>query len=149
MQLGSKFLFVCIGNICRSPAAEGFLSAYFQKKLLSAEVASAGIRAMVGAAPVPIGQKIMQENYQINISDHRAQQLTEEMIRYNDLIFVMDDEQTAYLKKVAPFASGKIHKLGKWRNTDIADPYLQSDSVFESCYALIQDCVQDWVERLQ
>lgn len=140
---------MCAGNICRSPAAEGFIASYFKDKSPSVEITSAGIQAMVGDPAVPNTQKVMLETYGIDVSHHRARQVTEEMMRHYDLILVMDDEQALYLKKVCPFASGKIYRLGKWRQTDIADPYKYRDdeNVFRSCIALIHDCVDDWIKK--
>ena len=148
MQIGNKILVVCLGNICRSPAAEGFIAAHFKKKSVSVEIASAGIEAVVGSPAAENAQKVMQEIYNIDISAHRAQQLTEQMMRDYSLILVMDDAQALRLKKIAPFASGKTHKMGKWRNVNIADPYRQPEAAFQSCCALLHDCVNDWIEKL-
>ena len=146
-MLGNKILTVCIGNICRSPAAEGFFSRYFKEKNITCDVASAGIEALVDRPADPLAQDVMRETYQIDISDHRARQFSEQIAREYDLILVMDDSQVQYLQSRYPFASGKIHLLGKWRQASVGDPYRQSKEIFQKRIALINDCVNDWVQK--
>lgn len=148
MSAGSKILVVCIGNICRSPAAEGFIARYFKDNAIQAEVSSAGIHAMVGKGAATFTEKLMYDEYGIDVSQHRARQITEEMVRYHDLIWVMDDEQVDSLKKMYSFASGKIYRIGKWRQVDVSDPYRQSEAVFRSCINLLNDCVSDWMKKI-
>lgn len=138
---------VCIGNICRSPAAEGFFKNIFESKSLSCDVQSAGIKAMVNHGPDPHSKNIMLNNYQIDISEHKARQINEQMMRYHDLILVMDEEQAGFLRSRYPFASGKVHRIGKWRQMNITDPYRQSELVFEEKISQIHDSVNDWIEK--
>lgn len=147
MLFGNKILTVCLGNICRSPAAEGLIAAHFHKNNINGEVASAGIHAMVDWPADPFSQKVMQEFYQIDISAHRAKQIDERMARYYDLILVMDDAQVKATQSLYPFASGKVHRIGKWRETNVPDPYRQSEKIFQDRIKLINDCVNDWVEK--
>ena len=146
-MLGHKILVACIGNICRSPAAEGFIADYFKKNNISGEVASAGIHALVGESAAPYTEKTMKTLYGIDVSHHRAQQLTEAIIKKYDVVFAMSDGQVRHLKKTYPHASGKICLLGKWQETDIGDPYRESEAVFQECIALIQVCTNDWLTR--
>ena len=138
---------VCIGNICRSPVAEGFILHYFKNNSIAGEVSSAGIYAMVGNSADPHAQTIMRDQFNIDVSQHRARQITKEMVQYYDLVLAMDQEQVTILKKKYPFALGKIYSLGKWRQVDIADPYQQSEVVFYTCIDLIQACVMDWIKK--
>lgn len=147
MQIGSRILVVCIGNICRSPAAEAFFSTYFKAQGIAVEVESAGIHAMVGDSAAPNTQKIMSQDYNIAVSQHRARQLTENMIFSNQIIITMEKNHTDILKKQYSFASGKIYRLGEWRHIDIADPYQQPEPVFKSCIDLIHACTHDWIKK--
>lgn len=147
MKIGNKILVVCIGNICRSPAAEAFFSAHFKEQGIVAEVESAGIHAMIGDSAAPHTQKIMLQDYDIGVSQHRARQITEDMVFSNHLVITMDKGQSDVLKKKYPFVSGKIYRLGEWRNTDIVDPYQQPESVFTSCINLIHACTHDWIKK--
>lgn len=148
MSLAKRLLVVCLGNICRSPTAYGFFQNAFKSKKIDCQIDSAGIEAMVDCEADENVQAILQEQYAIDLSNHRAKQITEEMLFENDLILVMDQEQQRYLEKKYPFALGKVHCLGKWRNTSIKDPYHQSKKVFEENIHLIHDCVLDWIGKL-
>lgn len=147
MLLGNKILTVCIGNICRSPAAEALFRFKLSQKIDHVEVSSAGIAALVGKPAEPFAQKVMQEKYGLDISAHRAQQVNDQLLKNHDLILVMDDEQARVLKKRYSFASGKIHRLGKWQHANVLDPYRQSEAVFQDRIQLISQCVNDWVEK--
>lgn len=146
-MLGNRILTICIGNICRSPAAEALFRAQLAKRVSDAEVNSAGIEALVNKPADPFAQKVMLEQFNLDISSHRAQQVNEGLLKHHDLVLVMDDEQVRILKKRYPFASGKVHRLGKWKNTNITDPYRQSEAVFSDRIALISQCVDEWVEK--
>ena len=146
--MGNKILTVCLGNICRSPVAEGFFAYHFRRHQIPGEVSSAGIQAVINSAADPFSQKIMQDHYQIDISAHRARQFDEKMARYYDLILVMEDFQATKIQSLYPYTTGKIHPLGKWRKRTVADPYQQSEQIFQQNIALIHDCVNDWIEQL-
>lgn len=141
-----KVLMVCIGNICRSPAAEGMLKAHVVKHNLNVTVASAGISAMVDYPAAENSQLVMKERG-IDISAHRARQITQELILEHDLILVMEEEHKEYLERNYPFAKGKIQTLGRWQNQDIADPYKQPLDSFEHMATLINTLLNDWIER--
>lgn len=141
-------LVVCLGNICRSPTAYGFFKELIAANHLPMIVDSAGIEAMEQCSPDQHVLDIMQEQYDIDLSAHVAKQLTEDMMRKNDLILVMDQDQQRYLERSYPFACGKVFPLGKWRNTSVRDPYHQSYAIFSENIALIQECVMDWIKKL-
>src|SRR3990167_4366968 len=145
MSLGNNILIVCICNICRSPAAEGFVADYFEKNNLSRAVASAGIHALVGEGAASHTTKIMKDVYGIDVSAHRARQLTTSMMRDHDLILAMESGHVEFLKKNYPFAAGKTFVIGRWREIEIDDPYRQSEDIFEKRIALIRECTYDWL----
>lgn len=84
------------------------------------------------------------KSYGYDLSAHKAQQLTQEMMLANDLIIVMEDEHRLAIEKQYPFSKGKVHTLGKWRKIDIHDPYRKPKNAFEKMYANLYDCAQDW-----
>lgn len=142
----NNLLFVCVGNVCRSPMAEG----YFREKLKHrprVKIASAGIAALVGKSAVPEAQQLMQE-LGVDISAHRAQQLNEDLISQADLILVMEDFQKEKIEFIFPHSRGRVHLLGKWGNFEIYDPYKESLEVFGDCLKLIEKSWQDWQSRL-
>ena len=85
----SRILFVCTGNTCRSPMAEGLCTAIAHKLgLLEVQATSAGIAATEGSFPSPHAASVMRE-MGIAISKHRARQLNSEMAHHVDLILAM------------------------------------------------------------
>ena len=136
-------LVVCLGNICRSPMAEGLL----KRALPDRKIISAGITALAGFHADYFAQTVMQENG-IDISSHVAKQINGEMVRDAGLVLVMDAEQKRYLEKNYPTARGKIINLGQFQNTNIADPYRQSLEVFRNTFQLLEQCVIAFCERL-
>ncbi|MCX7121189.1 MAG: low molecular weight phosphotyrosine protein phosphatase [Gammaproteobacteria bacterium] len=145
----NKILVVCIGNICRSPSAEGFFSDYFKKRNLRCQINSAGIQAMEDCSADSYAQEVMLEKYGIDISPHRAKQLTENMLVQYDLVLTMDDAQRAFICKQFPFSFGKTHRLGQWTKKDISDPYRCDKRIFEERIERINECVNSWMDRLQ
>jgi protein-tyrosine phosphatase len=136
-------LFVCIGNICRSPMAEGLFKQAFPEKA----VCSAGIHAMVGEPADPFAAQLMQE-CGIDISEHRAQSLAGWMVNEADLILTMDGEQKRFIERKFATAKGKVWRLGGHGGFDIPDPYGHGPAAFRHCYELIARGVDDLVDRL-
>lgn len=140
----NKILVVCIGNICRSPVGEALL----QKALSNShQVTSAGLAAMVDSPASEYSIEVLK-NSGIDITHHRAQQLTPEMVKVNDLILVMEQFQLKEIEHAFPFARGKVFRIGHWRNLEIPDPYLQPKSAFEKMKNTLESCTQDWTQQL-
>lgn len=139
-----RLLIACTGNICRSPIAEGLIKV----RAPGLECASAGTHALVGRAAEAYAQEIMAE-HGFDISAHRAQQATEKLLNWADLILVSEQAHADWIVRRAAHLRGRVHKLGKWRdNADIADPYRAPRRAFEDAYADISGCVDDWLSRL-
>ncbi|WP_427309697.1 low molecular weight protein-tyrosine-phosphatase [Cupriavidus sp. H39] len=136
-------LVVCIGNICRSPMAEGLL----RQALPNLAVTSAGLGAVVGSPPDPIAIELMGE-FGLDISQHRAQQLSGTLATQTDLILVMENEQKHEIQRRHPVVSGKVFRLGEPAKFDIPDPYRQPRESFERAFQQIQHGVQAWVPRI-
>lgn len=126
----NKILVLCLGNICRSPMAEGLLKEKFPEKTIT----SAGLRGMTGWTADPTSIRIMQE-HGIDITQHRGKNLTREMIEEADLILTMEDRQTQTVESRFPEAQGKVVRLGV---CDIADPFNRSPEFFEKTFDLIE-----------
>jgi protein-tyrosine-phosphatase len=107
-----KVLFVCTGNVCRSPLAEGYFKALLdQKKVKGIEVASAGVAALVGAQPFECAQEVAKI-HEFDISAKTGVQLTPELIRQYDRIYCMETWQAAAIMQMEPDHSDKVSLLG-------------------------------------
>jgi len=111
-------------------------------------VESAGLGALVNEPASEFSVKLMQERG-LDISGHRAQQLTPELITRADLILVMESGHRRAVDANEPTARGKVYRLGEWQDIEIPDPYRQPREAFEEALELIDKGVADWVERLK
>ena len=148
-------LFVCMGNICRSPLAEGV----FRRAL-----ADAGLEQLVavdsagtgdwhrGDAPDPRAIETALR-HGIDISGQRARQVAPEDFDRFDLIFAMDRSNEATLRARSPSAQhGRIslfldHALGS--RADVPDPYYGGDDGFEHVYQLLREGCRALASRLE
>jgi protein-tyrosine phosphatase len=136
-------LFVCIGNICRSPMAEGLFKQAFPEKM----VCSAGIHAMIGEPADPLAVQLMWE-HGIDISEHRAQNLAGWMVKEADLILTMDREQMRFIERVYAPAKGKIWRVGDCCDYDVPDPYRHGPEAFRHACGLIMHGIDELARRL-
>lgn len=141
---------VCVGNICRSPVAEGMLA----QALPQYKVWSSGLYAVVGT-PADATSQALALQVGVDISQHRAQQVQAWMCTQADLILVMETVHLRELAQRFPLARGKIHLLGEFGTEsaatpyDIADPYQQPRAAFETAHAAIAQGVSQWVRRIR
>ena len=140
----NRILVVCTGNICRSPIAEGLLKAALPRL----HVASAGTAAVVNASADPHSESVCQE-HGVDVSTHRARQITTAMLQEYDLVLALDAGHVSWLNSRYPQFRGKVHKLGKWKgDQDVPDPYQHPREAFEQCYLQIDALVKEWVKRI-
>src|ERR1700722_10257278 len=132
----SRVLMVCLGNICRSPMAEAWFRKQPAGKIPALAVSSAGIDAMVGKPADPSAVKLLLEK-NIDISFHRARQLTPQMLIESDLILVMESWQRQAVYDMLASACGKVYSLGHWSGMEIMDPYQKPLCEFEKALSQI------------
>ncbi|ATE79087.1 MULTISPECIES: low molecular weight protein-tyrosine-phosphatase [Pseudomonas] len=139
-----RVLFVCLGNICRSPTAEGVLRCKLREAGLAdqVEVASAGTGDWhVGKAPDKRSQAAAKlRGY--DLSAQRAQQVTRADFATYDLILAMDNSNLRHLKAMQP-AKGKAELdlfLRRYQSEvdEVPDPYYDGDQGFEQVLDLIE-----------
>ena len=141
-----KVLFVCTGNICRSPMAEGFFRELTRERG-GFESLSAGLAAMDGQSPSTHSVTAMSE-LGLDISDQSSQQVTPQLVEEMDYIFGLSTGHVENLVHYFPQASEKIFLLREFveelpaGRKDIADPIGGSLEVYQSCRDEIKQGVE-------
>lgn len=144
---------VCLGNICRSPLAEGIL----QSKLNAKDfyVDSAGTAAYhVGNSPDPRSIQVAKK-YGIDIHHQRARQFkTEDFLEF-DMIYAMDQQNYRHICSLAKDESdiNKVNLILKETNSledrNVPDPYYGGDDGFETVYHLLNDVCEIIATKLK
>ncbi|WP_298845675.1 low molecular weight protein-tyrosine-phosphatase [uncultured Salinicola sp.] len=131
-----RVLFVCMGNICRSPTAEGMLRKRLQDEGIGddVEVDSCGTGAWhVGQAPDPRAIRAASERG-VDLSGLRGRQLTREDFAQFDEILVMDTDNLDHVLALRPEDScARVSRLLQYANqpeTDVPDPYFGGEAGF-------------------
>lgn len=147
-----KVLFVCLGNICRSPMAEGLMKQFSRQRGYILQVDSAGTSSWEeGNLPHPGTQAILKREG-IDFSTMRSRPITKEDYYLFDWIIGMDKQNVADLIKHAP--SGMENKVylymgavkGK-QEQEISDPWYSGE--FEKTYQMIMEGLQPWLTRFK
>ena len=112
-----------------------------------ADVRSAGIGALVGH-PADDNVRLVLERRGIDVSAHRAIQVNRDMLRWADLVLVMEDTHRSELRRREPSTTGKVFLLGHWIDAQIPDPYLKPLPVFEQTLDLVDRAIASWMSRL-
>lgn len=126
--------------------AEVLLADRLRRRGVTACVESAGIAAQVGHPADPLACTLVAERG-LDLSAHRARQLTPHLARSFDLILVMDDAQGREVEAMSPGSRGRVHRLGSVGRFDIPDPHRLGRAAFERSLALIERGV-DGIEQL-
>jgi len=137
-------LVVCVGNICRSSMAQYLIG----EKAGRVTVTSAGLDAIVGAPPDRHATRVMSD-MGIDISAHRARQISKGLVSDADLILSMETTHRHEIMRRYPGASGKVFRLGEIGQFDVADPYGKSIAAFHIAFESIRQGVDAWVPRIK
>lgn len=149
-------LFVCLGNICRSPLAQGIFE--YKTKQLGLENAfdadSAGTSAWHEGEPPHRGSIRVAKKYGIDISRQRSRPVHAKDAEIFDHIIAMDDSNRQSLLWEFRFPSEKVYlmrdfsKNGK-KGLSVPDPWGMDDDAFERVYAILDEAMDGFIEALR
>jgi len=148
-----KVLMVCLGNICRSPLAEGILQSKISKELCLVDSAGTA-NYHVGEAP-DYRSIAVAKGHGVFIHNQKCRQLQSNDFEIFDYIYVMDKSNYANVLKLAPneVAKQKIHlildELYPNQNLEVPDPYYGDIKGFEDVYQLLDEACAKIAEKLK
>jgi protein-tyrosine phosphatase len=148
-----KFLMVCLGNICRSPLAEGILKHKIKQAGLNWTVESAGTgNYHIGEAPHHLSQKVAQLNG-IDICEQKGRQFVKDDMLHYDKIYVMDAENYNDVRRI----SGKywdankvdllLNEIYSGENRSVPDPWFGKEDGFHMVYKMIDKACENIVKK--
>lgn len=144
-----KILFVCTGNTCRSPMAQGIAKNIAEQKGYNDEIISAGIMADVNSCVSEFSVMAL-ESFDIDISSHKPTQLSINHIEEADIILTMTQSQKEFIIKSVPQFKDKIKSLGEYSlHGDISDPYGLDFNTYKNCAYQIKEAVLNLYERIK
>jgi protein-tyrosine phosphatase len=150
-----RVLMVCLGNICRSPMADGWLRHKVKKHGLSIEVDSAGTANYhVGAKPDHRMVRLSQE-YGVSINELRARQFSVADFDNYDIIFAMDKSNEQNILRLARNEADKqkvklfLNELYPNQDLEVPDPYYGTDMNFKEVIELLDQATNAFLKNNQ
>ena len=142
-----SILFVCLGNICRSPLAEGIAKNYIKEKNLNLVIESAGTGHWhVGEKPCENSIKVALLNG-VDISNQKAQQVKKSDFKNFDLIVGLDDSNISNLKNLGCKNPIKLGDFG-FNGECVPDPYFfDGFEGFDKVFEMIDICVRNLIDE--
>ncbi len=144
---------VCLGNICRSPLAEGILQQKAEEAGLNWEVDSAGTNGYhVGEPPHPLSQKVARMNG-LDISGQRARKFAAADFIEFDQLYAMAEDVVLEMRRIAgsKFDAAKVdllmNEVYPGRNEDIPDPWSGPESGYREVFDMIETACNKIIEK--
>lgn len=135
-------LFICKGNICRSPLAEAYFKSLVEKEGRKITVRSAGFDTTPGK-PAHAGAKAVALEHRLSLDEHVTAQVHMELLDQSDLIVVMEVAQKDRAQQLCQKSKEKVVLLGRFDSVgplEIADPYCGTSEDFLSCFQQMRRC---------
>lgn len=147
----TKILMVCLGNICRSPLAEGILKSKLDSNFI---VESAGTAAYhVGNKPDPRSIAVARQNG-LNITNQRARKFNKQDFEDFDIIYAMDNSNYQNIIALAENSQQKekvkliLNECFPDKNLDVPDPYYGGEKGFENVYNMLDNACEIIAKRI-
>lgn len=137
-------LFVCNSNTCASAMAEVLFNHYAEKSGITLRARSCGLDAEEGL-PASFGAAEAMEAYGIDISAHRTQRISVDLMRHALMIITMTREQAQYLTALLEH-SPELAKRVSALEPDVPDPYGGDESDYRRCAAMLDEVLSALAE---
>ena len=150
----TRVLFVCMGNICRSPTAEGVFRYYAEQAGLAdrLEIDSAGTHAYHVGEPADRRARAAAERRGMSLDGIRARRVSAQDYQRFDYIIAMDEDNLARLRDEAPEGhDARLHlflEFAAVSETEVPDPYYGGAAGFERVLDLVEDASRGLLETL-
>jgi len=148
-----KILMVCLGNICRSPLAEGILA--HKTKHLNIKVDSAGTAGYhIGKLPDKRSIEIA-EKYNIDLTKQRARQFSRADFDDFDIIYAMDTNNYTHLISLANNETERnkvrliLNEVNPEKFESVPDPYYGGDDGFQNIYNMLDDACNKIISQIE
>lgn len=152
-----SILFVCLGNICRSPFAEKFAAVNFNSPAVY-NFSSAGIQGEFPRSS-PVEAIEAAKYFGVDLNGHLSRRLDKTMMEYFDVVMVMDVWQYHYMSRVHNGMRNKVFLLPLYGNKSVSfkdkyfvynikDPYGNNVSYFTECYQRIVNCLSGFMKGI-
>lgn len=150
--MATKILMVCLGNICRSPLAEGILQSKLSEDFIVDSAGTGGWHA----GQQPDKRSISTaKNRGLDITHQRARQFKKSDFDFFDHIFVMDNSNYKDVLTLAPNEEAKskvkliLNEIFPNKNVDVPDPYYGGQDGFENVFDMLDQACEEIARKLK
>lgn len=150
----TKVLMVCLGNICRSPLAQGILESKIDVSM-QIEVDSAGTAAWHSGNKPDERSILVAKKYGIDISNQKARLFTPDDFNNFDYIYVMDQSNYKNVMQLAPSNNTRakveiiLNELYPDENREVPDPYYGGANGFEEVYNMLDKACNQIIHKIK
>lgn len=146
-----KVMFICTGNTCRSPMAQGLLEKMAKDREKQIEVYSCGTHAINGNTASSHAIEVMEKRG-IDLTKHRATNIKDANIYNMDYIFCVTQNHKDYVLQLYPELKGKVYTIKEYlknvdKNQDIKDPWGYDVHTYEEVAQELENCIESMIDK--